>query len=349
METKVVHVDPGRLEDFEKELTQAAEIIKRGGLVAFPTETVYGLGANALDSTAAERIYSAKGRPSDNPLIIHIAKKEDYEKYCIIENVEAFEKLKEKFVPGPVTIIQKKRDIIPHTVTAGMDTVAVRLPSHPVARRLIELSGVPIAAPSANTSGRPSPTKACHVIEDMMGRVDMIIDGGECEVGLESTIVLLKKEGVTLLRPGGVTLEMLEDTLGNITVDKAVKGKLEAGEKPLAPGMKYRHYAPRASVIILKGEDKDVVSFMKSALDDSATGLICYREDGIEESDRVEILGSKRDEGEMAHRLFDALRAFDSKEEIKRVYARLPEDSNLGLAIVNRLIKASGYTVVEVK
>lgn len=349
METKIVRIDPERVEDFEGALREAAEIIKRGGLVAFPTETVYGLGANALDSGAAERIYSAKGRPSDNPLIIHIAKKEDYEKYCIPENSEAFEKLKGRFVPGPITIIQKKRDIIPDTVTAGMDTVAVRLPSHPIAKRLIELSGVPIAAPSANTSGRPSPTKACHVIEDMMGRVDMIIDGGECEVGLESTIVLLKKDGVTLLRPGGVTLEMLEEAVGEVQVDRAVKGKLEEGEKPLAPGMKYRHYAPRASVVILKGEDGAVVSFMKSALKEESNGVICYREDGIDGGGRVEILGSKKDKSEMAHRLFDALRAFDSKEEIKKVYARLPEDSDLGLAIVNRLIKASGYTVIEVK
>lgn len=349
METKIVHVDPDRVKDFDEVLCEAAEIIKRGGLVAFPTETVYGLGANALDSTASERIYSAKGRPSDNPLIIHIAKKEDYEKYCIPENKEAFEKLVERFVPGPITIIQKKRDIIPDTVTAGMDTVAVRLPSHPVARRLIELSGVPIAAPSANTSGRPSPTRACHVIEDMMGKVDMIIDGGECDVGLESTIVLLKNDGVTLLRPGGVTLEMLKDTLGEVRVDRAVKNKLEEGEKPLAPGMKYRHYAPRASVVILKGDDSHVISFMKNALGEDSVGLICYREDGIEESARVEILGSKNDRSEMAHRLFDALRAFDSKKNIKTVYARLPEDSDIGLAIVNRLIKASGYTVVEVK
>ena len=182
MDTKIVRVDLERLIDFEDELKEAANIIKRGGLVAFPTETVYGLGANALDETAAEKIYWAKGRPSDNPLIIHIANEEDYERYCCIENREAFEKLRKAFVPGPITIIQKKRDIIPDTVTAGMDTVAVRFPIHPVARRLIELAGVPIAAPSANTSGRPSPTKACHVIEDMLGKVDMIIDGGECDV-----------------------------------------------------------------------------------------------------------------------------------------------------------------------
>ncbi len=347
METKIVRINPEKIEDFEIELKEAAEIIKRGGLVAFPTETVYGLGANALDSTASEKIYKAKGRPSDNPLIIHIADKSDYEKYCKVESA-AFEKLVNDFVPGPITIIQKKRDIIPDTVTAGMDSVAVRLPSHKVAQRLIELAGVPIAAPSANTSGRPSPTKAEHVIEDMFGKVDMIIDGGECEVGLESTIVLLKEESVTLLRPGGVTLEMLENSVGKVEIDKAIRGKLEKDEKPLAPGMKYRHYAPKVPVVILKGEDRAVRNFMKEELQKEGTGLICYREDGFEESENVEILGSAENKSEMAHRLFDLLRAFDSKEKIKIIYTRIPDESDIGLALVNRLIKASGYTVKEV-
>lgn len=347
METKIVRVDLERLDDFEDELKEAAEIIKKGGLVAFPTETVYGLGANALDEKAAEKIYSAKGRPSDNPLIIHIAREEDYDKFCYIENKEVFDKLKNEFVPGPITIIQKKKEIIPHTVTAGMDTVAVRFPLHPVARRLIELAGVPIAAPSANTSGRPSPTKADHVIEDMLGKVDMIIDGGECDVGLESTIVLVK-DTVTLLRPGGITLEMLEEAVGEVKVDKAVKGKLLEGEKPLAPGMKYRHYAPRASVVILKGEDEKVLAFMNKALMEENVGLIVYKEDGFDKNERIEILGSKEDKNEMAHRLFDSLRAFDSKENIKVVYTRIPAEDDIGLAIVNRLKKASGYTEIEV-
>lgn len=346
METKVVKICPERVADFDRELSEAAEIIRGGGLVAFPTETVYGLGANALDSTAASRIYNAKGRPSDNPLIIHVADSDGFERWCEVENKEALDKVKSAFTPGPITVIQKKKSIIPYTVTAGMDTVAVRCPSNPIARRLIELSGVPIAAPSANTSGRPSPTKASHVIEDMMGKVDMIIDGGECEVGLESTIIMLKEDGVTLLRPGGITKEALEERLGEVKVDKAVLQRLEEGEKPLAPGMKYRHYAPVATVIALKGEDSRVVEFMKKALDDEGTGVICYREDLIENG-RAQILGSREDKREMAHRLFDCLRAFDSMPNIKTVYTRLPDTDDIGLALVNRLIKACAYTVKE--
>lgn len=346
MDTKVIKIDPCRVQDYDSELKEAAEIIKRGGLVAFPTETVYGLGASALDPTAAGRIYAAKGRPSDNPLIIHVADPEDMDKWCCPEDREALEVIRTSFTPGPITVIQKKKSIIPDTVTAGMDTVAVRCPSNPIARQLIRLSGVPIAAPSANTSGRPSPTKACHVIEDMMGKVDMIIDGGECDVGLESTIVWLKKEGVTLLRPGGITLEQLEERLGSVAVDKAVLNKLSEGEKPLAPGMKYRHYAPHADVIALKGDDGAVLDFMKKELEKEDVGVICYRED-MAEGNRVMILGSREDMGEMAHRLFDCLRAFDSMPEIKTVYTRLPHTDSIGLALVNRLIKACGYTVKE--
>lgn len=346
MDTRLVKIDPERVDDFTEELSEAAEIIRRGGLVAFPTETVYGLGANALDSSAAERIYAAKGRPSDNPLIIHVASPEGFETWCDVEDRELLDALTSRFVPGPITIIQKKKSVIPHTVTAGMDTVAVRCPSHPVARRLIELAGVPIAAPSANTSGRPSPTRAAHVIEDMMGRVDMIIDSGECEVGLESTIVLLKDKKATLLRPGGVTLEELRDAVGEVQVDKAVLSRLEEGEKPLAPGMKYRHYAPRAQVVALRGDDGRIVEFMKEALGDPHVGVICYKED-IPEGDRVRVLGSTEDKNEMAHRLFDCLRAFDSMEGITTVYTRLPDTDSIGLALVNRLIKACGYTVKE--
>lgn len=346
METKIVKINPDRIEDFEAELHEAAEIIRRGGLVVFPTETVYGLGASALDADAAKKIYSAKGRPSDNPLIIHVSSPEDFDKWCIPENTEALGVIKERFTPGPITVIQKKKDIIPDTVTAGMDTVAVRCPSNPIARRLIELAGVPIAAPSANTSGRPSPTRASHVIEDMMGKVDMIIDGGECEVGLESTIILLKKESVTLLRPGGITLEMLEKSLGKVEVDRAVLEKLGEGEKPLAPGMKYRHYAPKATVVALTGDNEKIIEFMKNAVQNDEIGVICYRED-MNESKRIKILGSRNSKNEMAHRLFDCLRAFDEMPEVKTVYTRLPDCDDIGLALVNRLIKACGYTVKE--
>ena len=349
METKIVRIPEGSLADFEKELCEAAEIIKRGGLVAFPTETVYGLGANALDCRAAEKIYEAKGRPSDNPLIIHIASKDDYGKYCNIENEALLGKIVDAFVPGPITVIQKKKSVIPDTVTAGMDTVAVRFPSHPVARRLIELSGVPIAAPSANTSGRPSPTKAEHVIEDLMGKVDMIIDGGDCEVGLESTIVMLDGDGIKMLRPGGVTLSDLERISDNVTLDRAIKEKLSANEKPLAPGMKYRHYAPKVPVVLLQGEDGKVRERLFTEYKKGRAGIIAYAEDGFEKGTLVRVLGSKDDKPEMARTLFDSLRYFDGVEGIDVIYSRLPDEKDIGLAIVNRLIKASGYTVIEVK
>ena len=349
METKIVRISIGEIADFEKELCEAADIIKRGGLVAFPTETVYGLGANALDEGAAEKIYEAKGRPSDNPLIIHIASKEDYDKYCNVENRELLEKIVDAFVPGPITVIQKKKSIIPDTVTAGMDTVAVRFPSHPIARRLIELSGVPIAAPSANTSGRPSPTRAEHVIEDMMGKVDMIIDGGDCEVGLESTIILLQEDEIKMLRPGGVTLSDLEGISDKVTLDKAIKEKLSKDEKPLAPGMKYRHYAPVAPVVLLKGDEDAVRERLLAEYKKGRTGVIAYAEDGFESGRLVRILGSKDDKREMARSLFDCLRYFDGVGNIDVIYSRLPDEKDIGLAIVNRLIKASGYTVIEVK
>ncbi len=347
METKIIKAE--NLASAEEGLREAADIIKRGGLVAFPTETVYGLGASALDSEAARKIYEAKGRPSDNPLIIHIASPDDFEKWCEVENPEALEIIKRSFVPGPITVIQKKKSIIPDTVTAGMDTVAVRCPSDPIARRLIELSGVPVAAPSANTSGRPSPTRASHVIEDMMGRVDMIIDGGESEVGLESTIIMLTQDRVVLLRPGGITLEELEEKLGHIDVDKAVLERLADGERPLAPGMKYRHYAPEASVVALVGDDEKIVEFMRRELESAEVGVICYREDAVPDGERVRVIGSREYKGEIAHGLFDSLRYFDSLKGVKTIYTRMPDTDRLGLAIVNRLLKACGYTVREIR
>lgn len=354
METKLIRIPEGRVEDYDAELREAAEVIRRGGLVAFPTETVYGLGASALMSEGAEKIYSAKGRPSDNPLIIHVSSVEDFEKWCNIDSPRTFNRLAENFLPGPITIIQKKKEIIPDTVTAGLDTVAVRFPSHPVARRLIELAGVPIAAPSANLSGSPSPTSADHVIKDLWGKVDVIIDGGECQVGLESTIVMLKDDSLTLLRPGGVTLEELEALFGDVKVDRAVLNKLQEGERPLAPGMKYRHYAPKAPVTALVGEDGKILEFLGESLKNGKTGVICYREDliclGLREDDLpslVRVLGSKNDSAEMAHTLFSALRAFDEIEGVEVIYTRLPDKSDLGLALVNRLMKACGYSIKE--
>ena len=246
MKTKVIKIkDKTRPEDGE--LLEAAEILRSGGLVAFPTETVYGLGANALDEAAAKKIYAAKGRPSDNPLIAHISSMEELPA-LVREIPEAGRKLAEKYWPGPLTMIFPKKDVVPYGTTGGLDTVAVRMPSDPVANRLIKLAGIPVAAPSANTSGRPSPTRAEHVIEDMDGKIEMILDGGQVGIGVESTIVDVSGPVPTLLRPGAVTLEMLRETLGQVEVDPAILGPVKGDVKPKAPGMKYRHYAPKADM-----------------------------------------------------------------------------------------------------
>ncbi len=329
-------------------MKKAAELIKSGALVAFPTETVYGLGANALLSDAAAKVYEAKGRPSDNPLIIHLANAEDAEKYCYV--TPEFSRLAKAFVPGPLTIVMKKKDIIPSTVTGGLDTVAVRIPKHPAARELISLAGVPIAAPSANLSGRPSTTSADHVISDMLGRIDMIIDGGDCDIGLESTIVSFCGENkLKMLRPGQITLEMLEKEGFEVELDKAVTEKLSEGEKPAAPGMKYRHYAPGAPVSLVDGDDTDRIAFLSGFVGDSSVALVCFDEDSeIKSAPNAYIIGSKYDPEGQAHKLFSMLRSFDDKEEIKQIYAPLPEKSGIGLAIFNRMLKASGYTVIKV-
>ena len=329
-------------------MKEAAELIKKGALVAFPTETVYGLGANALMTDAAEKVYRAKGRPSDNPLIIHLAEPSDAEKYCY--TTPEFSRLAKAFMPGPLTVVMKKKDIIPSTVTGGLDTVAVRIPSHIAARELISLSGVPIAAPSANLSGRPSTTSADHVISDMLGRIDMIIDGGDCEIGLESTIVAFCGENkLKMLRPGRITLEMLESEGFEVELDKAVTEKLSEGEKPAAPGMKYRHYAPGAPVTLVDSEDEKRIAFLSEFVADSSVAIICFDEDEkIKSAPNAYIIGSKNDPEGQAHALFAMLRSFDDKKEIKQIYAPLPDKKGIGLAIFNRMLKASGYTVIKV-
>ncbi len=335
----------------DKILRRGAEIIRTGGLVAFPTETVYGLGANALDSDAAAKIYAAKGRPSDNPLIIHVSRPEEAELYAYVP--EEYKLLAEKFLPGPLTVIMPKRDSIPSTVTGGLDSVAVRIPSNAAARRLIELSGVPIAAPSANLSGKPSPTLASHVIEDMDGRVDMIIDGGECNIGLESTIIKLAGDGrAELLRPGGITKEQLEEVFAEVKLDKAVTEKLGDGEKPLAPGMKYRHYAPTASLTLVSGESGLFERVIGEKAKVAGLGVIAFDEDvdtlvklGIRR-ENILSLGAKSDVNVHAARLFSLLRECDTRK-FEKIYARLPERDGLSLAVYNRIIKAAGYDVIR--
>lgn len=350
MVTKIIKINFGR--PLEEQIRECADMIKSGGLVAFPTETVYGLGGNALDADAAKKIYAAKGRPSDNPLIIHIARPEDAEAYCVTN--EAYYKIAEAFMPGPITVILPKKEIIPFSVTGGLSTVAVRCPEHPVARALISEAGVPIAAPSANTSGRPSPTSAEHVIDDLNLKIDAIIDGGEAEIGLESTIVMPREGGVTVLRPGGITVEMLKEVFDDVSLDGGITKRIESGAAPLAPGMKYRHYAPRATVFLITDAgnadfDGRVKKFLSGKLDrEPRTGVICfdeYKDEIIGKN--VFYFGKKADDDEHAKRLFDILRRFD-KTDAPEIYATASDLRGVGLAIYNRMLKASGFNIIEI-
>ncbi len=348
MKTKLITID------YEKplaaQLKSAGKILQGGGLCAFPTETVYGLGGNALDASAAEKIYAAKGRPSDNPLIVHIETPSDASLYA--ETGELYEKLAEAFMPGPLTVVLPKKEVIPDSVTGGLSTVGIRCPGHPAARELIRLAGVPIAAPSANISGRPSPTSASHCIDDLDGRVDCIIDGGESEVGLESTIVKITERGLTVLRPGAITPEMLMSVCEHIEVDGGVLEKLPDGVAPQAPGMKYRHYAPRAKVYLIKdkGEadfDRRLIAFLQEQLEsDPETGVLCFDEYlPYLEGENILSFGAKEDEAAHSRLLFDRLRRFD-QTRADVIYATAGSTEGIGLALYNRMLKASGYTVI---
>ena len=343
MDTKIVRII--NTTEYSKALDEAANIILSGGLVVFPTETVYGLGGNGLLSDAAQKIYSAKGRPSDNPLIIHIADPRDADKYAYTSDI--YYRLAEAFMPGPLTVIMPKRDCIPLSVTGGLETVAVRCPSHPIAHALIEKCGVPIAAPSANISGRPSPTDAKYVIEDMDGRVDMIIDGGGCEIGLESTIVKIDGNSLTLLRPGGITYDALCCVCDEVKIASAVLEKLAENEKPLSPGMKYRHYAPNADFVLLEGDKNDVLSFMINEQKKNCA-VLCYDEELMYLDASLSIsIGASNDLNTQAKKLFTALREAD-KLGAKKIYAHLPNTSGLGLALYNRMIRAAAHTIKKV-
>lgn len=346
MDTKVCYVTT----DNEQEIKSAGKVISGGGTVVFPTETVYGLGANALDVVACAKIFKAKGRPQDNPLIVHVADF-DISKYVssISDNAR---KLMESFWPGPITIIMLKSELIPDIVTAGLDNVGLRMPISKIARMLIQYSGVPIAAPSANLSGKPSPTTIEHCIDDLSGSVDMIIGGDRCEVGLESTVVDATGEKVIILRPGAITKDMLEQIVGEVEVDPAIMGQLAEGEKPRAPGMKYRHYAPKAIMTIVKGTDKKVVEAInkKVALlkaEGYRVGILGTEENiGEYIADSVISIGSKNSLGIIAANLFDCLREFD-KIEVDYIFAEGFTEDGIGLAIMNRLKKAAGHNVVE--
>jgi len=344
VETKVFHIsDP---ENQIEEIAAAAEIIAAGGLLAIPTETVYGLGANALDEDAVRRIFEAKGRPQDNPLIIHVPNDTAWlERYCKDVPQSAY-RLAEKFWPGPLTMILRRNEIVPLRTTGGLDTVGIRCPDHAVTEAIIKKANVPIAAPSANLSGRPSCTTAAHVREDMEGKIQGIVDGGSCAVGVESTIIDLTVTPPHLLRPGGMPLEALEEVLGEIRVDKAVVSLLDEGEKPRAPGMKYRHYAPKAPVTVVTGRAENSAKIVE-ALACKGTGIICFEEYLPRFADfEVRSLGASEDKASQAQRVFDALRAFDDTD-VTAIYAQCPDEKGLGLAVGNRLKKAAGFQVID--
>jgi len=328
-----------------KDATEAAGILRRGGLLGIPTETVYGLGADGLNERAVAAIFSAKGRPQDNPLILHIPGSAWLERYCWEIPAIAYE-LTSRFWPGPLTLILKRRTIVPDVVTAGLDTVGMRCPDCAVTREVIAAAGVPVAAPSGNTSGRPSPTRAVDMLEDMDGKIDAILDGGPCAVGVESTILDLTVSPPRLLRPGGVTLEDLQDVLGEVAVDDAVRRLMAPGERPRAPGMKYRHYAPKAPVTVVRGTPDATADFISGRVG-KRSGILCFDEYRTWFPDHpVECIGPAADQAEQARKIFDALRAFD-RLDVTDIWAQSPTDTGLGLAVSNRLNKAAGFHIVE--
>lgn len=330
------------------DIARAADIIRKGGLVVIPTETVYGLGGDGTNKDSARRIYEAKGRPSDNPLIIHISSPEQAEKFSYTN--KTYYKLAEAFMPGPLTVVLPKKDTVPSEVTGGLDTVAIRCPSHPTARAIISAAGVPIAAPSANTSGKPSPTRAHHVVADLDGKVDMIIDGGECEIGLESTIVMVNPdESLTLLRPGGITYDALCCVCENVSVSPAIEGVLSENERPLSPGMKYKHYAPSAPLVLLCGDEDKVLEYMQGEQENKRSIVLCYDEEiPYLKNDMILPIGKKQDVAAHAKNLFSALRDAD-KLFPDIIYAHKPQKDGLGMALYNRMIRAAAHTVKEIK
>lgn len=350
MDTKVAIVK-NFLED-EKYLEEAAQIIKKGGIVAFPTETVYGLGANALNEEAVKKIFIAKGRPQDNPLIIHVASKNinDY-----VESVpEIAQKIIDRFWPGPLTVILEKKNIIPNVTSANLSSIGVRMPSNEVAKKLIELSGVPIAAPSANISGRPSPTDVERCVEDLSGKVDYIIGGEKSDVGVESTIVDCTVDPPVILRPGGITLEMLKEVDKRIEIDKAIMVKPTENLKPKAPGMKYRHYAPKAKVTIVSGDSEKTIEKINEMVqnykdDGKKVGILASKENSLYYDKSAEIIqiGSVYKMEEIAHNLFEALRGFDDLG-VDVILAEAFKEEGIGIAIMNRLKKAAGYDIIKV-
>lgn len=368
MNTEIIRININSINNCKEEtdkLKHAAEVIKKGGLVAFPTETVYGLGANALDAGAVKKIFEAKGRPSDNPLIVHIADISSLGK--LIAEMPGFaHKLIDEFWPGPLTLIFKKSGIIPYEITAGLDTVAIRMPAHPVALALIKEAEVPIAAPSANSSGKPSPTLAEHVIEDLMGKIDMIIDGGATNVGVESTVLDITSNPPVILRPGGITFEQLREVLGNVELDPSLKinDKLQANQTqdkskkiiPRSPGMKYRHYSPKANLIIVEGDTSQVIKHINEMANDYRSksikvGILATDQTKSYYTDAKDVvvisMGDRNHPDTIASSLFNCFREFDHMN-VQVILAEAIDKTGIGLAVMNRMNKAAGYNIIKV-
>lgn len=343
MKTQVYKINPNNINDDIQLLIKAGDILASGGLVAFPTETVYGLGANALDEEAVRKIFAAKGRPSDNPLIVHIAKIEDV--YPLVKEVPIkAKKLMEEFWPGPLTIILRSSQRVAETVSAGLPTIAVRMPAHPIALALLKEAGVPVAAPSANLSGRPSPTNGEHVEEDLSGKIDIIIDGGGAGVGLESTVIDMTTEIPIILRPGGITREEIEESIGKIEIDSGLE---EPKEKPRSPGMKYRHYAPKAPLYIADGDEEVIVEKIKAGISNYKNkgikvGVLTNNQHQAYYQDVLIIsLGDLYNPSELAANLYQGLREFDNYK-VDIILAEGYQEKGVGLALMNRLKKAAG-------
>ena len=352
MNTEVIKIEENNIDsDAGSALERAGSIIRDGGLVAFPTETVYGLGGDALNPESSKKIYAAKGRPSDNPLIVHVADMESVAD-IVKEIPEAARKLADAFWPGPLTMIMNKSDKVPYETTGGLDTVAIRMPNNKIALELIRQSGGYIAAPSANTSGRPSPTVARYCVEDLSGKIEMIIDGGQVGIGLESTIVDLTSGTPMILRPGYITKEMLSGVLGAVEIDRTIIDG-NSKERPKAPGMKYRHYAPKGELTIVEGSQDDVVAYINdraraARADGKRVGVIgTDATKSLYVADVVKSVGNRENEATIAHELFKVLREFDD-ENMDVMFSESFDDSGIGQAIMNRLLKAAGHNVVRI-
>ncbi len=328
-----------------KDTKVAADILSMGGIVAIPTETVYGLAANALNENAVKKIFIAKGRPSDNPLIVHISSIEEIHSLVQELTPEAV-KLANAFWPGPLTIILKKSKTISDLISGGLDTVAIRMPAHRIAQKIIKEAGVPLAAPSANLSGKPSPTKVEHVILDLAGKIDAIVDSGTCNIGLESTVVSLCSKIPKVFRPGAITIEQLESVLGKVEIDSAVINRLDENSKPISPGLKYKHYAPKVKVVVLNGSKKQYIDYINNNKTNKVAAL-CFEEDVKNLKVPFVTYGTEFDPSSQAEKLFDALRGLDKMKDVNLVYARCPGKFGVGLAVYNRLIRAAGFNIIN--